>query len=96
MINKSHFEHDTRNFTIEDFCSKHICANALLDKHEHCVAPCNQVNAFLDKVTNCNLIHIKTQILGQAVTCSNLKAMTIMFKDLYKIMKPAGQHRDSR
>lgn len=90
LIDKSHFEKPSRNFTLEDYCNQHIHANNVLTESRQGRTEMEKVSTFLDHISP-NLSHIKSVILSDDKMKRNLQQATEKFKSIYAQMKPGRQ-----
>jgi len=92
IINSSYFTRESRNFTPEDYCSKHIRAQLQLTQAKHGRQPHEQVQDFLNHM-DYSLNFIKTTIISHAEASQDLFKAARLFKSLYEATKATGDER---
>ncbi len=95
IIQESYFSHETRNFTAEDYCNKHIRANLQLRQAGHGKQKHEEVTEFIDHIDQ-SLAYIKADIRKDPQANNDIFAACRLFKELYELTKPLSAARTGR
>jgi hypothetical protein len=80
-IRTTTWERNTKNWTFDQYCLKHIRANNILKKYGVPLDETTKVREFIRGINNASLQSIKTSILLNKDTKTNLNKAIIEFKD---------------
>ena len=84
IISSADFYSETRNYTIDDYCNKHIRANNMLRTAGQAREPFEQVEVFLEGIKTSKYDAIKTSVLGNEQQRESLLLAVLEVKKLFR------------
>jgi len=93
-ISSASWERNLKNWSFDDYCMRHIWANNTLNKYRVPVDGPSQVRAFLDGIHNHQMDGVKSNVMINAETMSDLGKAVISFKNTISALKLTSSGRN--